>query len=132
VHPAADRGRHYGQPDRRGGHPVRGVPEPHGSAGRGHDLDLPRLARAGLHRRGGRTRPLAVRARRRPRDPRRVRAAGAALPHGAGMTTSATPAPTVAPTITPTIEVSGVSRWYGNVVAVNDVTFAVQPGITGL
>jgi ABC-2 type transport system ATP-binding protein len=25
-----------------------------------------------------------------------------------------------------------VSRWYGNVVAVNDVTFAVGPGITGL
>jgi ABC-2 type transport system ATP-binding protein len=33
---------------------------------------------------------------------------------------------------TPTIELSGVSRWYGNVVAVNDVTFAVGPGITGL
>jgi ABC-2 type transport system ATP-binding protein len=31
-----------------------------------------------------------------------------------------------------TIEVSGVSRWYGNVVAVNDVTFSVGPGITGL
>jgi ABC-2 type transport system ATP-binding protein len=32
----------------------------------------------------------------------------------------------------PTIEVSGVSRWYGNVVAVNDVSFSVGPGITGL
>ena len=30
------------------------------------------------------------------------------------------------------IEVAGVSRWYGNVVAVNDVTFSVQPGVTGL
>ena len=26
----------------------------------------------------------------------------------------------------------GVSRWYGNVVAVNDITFALAPGITGL
>ncbi len=33
---------------------------------------------------------------------------------------------------TPSIEVTGVSRWYGNVVAVNDITFAVRPGITGL
>ncbi len=33
---------------------------------------------------------------------------------------------------TPTIEVSGVSRWYGNVVAVNDVSFEIRPGITGL
>ncbi len=32
----------------------------------------------------------------------------------------------------PAIEVSGVSRWYGNVVAVNDVTFTIGPGITGL
>ena len=31
-----------------------------------------------------------------------------------------------------TIALSGVSRWYGNVVAVNDVTFEVGPGITGL
>lgn len=30
------------------------------------------------------------------------------------------------------IEVEHVSRWYGNVVAVNDVTFSVGPGITGL
>ena len=32
----------------------------------------------------------------------------------------------------PTIHVQGVSKWYGNVVAVNDVTFQVYPGITGL
>jgi ABC-2 type transport system ATP-binding protein len=31
-----------------------------------------------------------------------------------------------------TIELSGVSRWYGNVVAVNDVSFSVGAGITGL
>ena len=33
---------------------------------------------------------------------------------------------------TPVIRVDGVSRWYGSVVAVSDVTFDVQPGITGL
>jgi ABC-2 type transport system ATP-binding protein len=31
-----------------------------------------------------------------------------------------------------TLALTGVSRWYGNVVAVNDVTFDVGPGITGL
>jgi ABC-2 type transport system ATP-binding protein len=31
-----------------------------------------------------------------------------------------------------TIEVEHVSRWYGNVVAVNDVSFSVDGGITGL
>jgi ABC-2 type transport system ATP-binding protein len=31
-----------------------------------------------------------------------------------------------------TIEVRGVSRWYGNVVAVNDVTLTIGPGVTGL
>ena len=33
---------------------------------------------------------------------------------------------------TAVIRVDGVSRWYGSVVAVSDVTFDVQPGITGL
>ena len=33
---------------------------------------------------------------------------------------------------TPVIRVDGVSRWYGNVVAVSDVSFGVRPGITGL
>ena len=33
---------------------------------------------------------------------------------------------------TPTIEVNGVSKWFGSVVAVNDVSFQVRPGITGL
>ncbi|HET7496097.1 MAG TPA: ABC transporter ATP-binding protein [Candidatus Limnocylindrales bacterium] len=32
----------------------------------------------------------------------------------------------------PAISVDHVSRWYGNVVAVNDVTFALGPGVTGL
>ncbi|GAB4329616.1 MAG: ABC transporter ATP-binding protein [Dehalococcoidia bacterium] len=37
-----------------------------------------------------------------------------------------------APDAGPTIEVDHVSRWYGNVVAVNDITFSLRPGITGL
>jgi ABC-2 type transport system ATP-binding protein len=37
------------------------------------------------------------------------------------------PAPTGAP-----VELLGVSRWYGNVVAVNEVTFSLDAGITGL
>lgn len=32
----------------------------------------------------------------------------------------------------PTINVQGVSKWFGSVVAVNDVSFQVRPGITGL
>ncbi len=32
----------------------------------------------------------------------------------------------------PTIEVSGVSKWFGHVVAVNDVSLGAYPGITGL
>ncbi len=31
-----------------------------------------------------------------------------------------------------TIEIAQVSRWYGNVVAVNDVTMTIGPGVTGL
>jgi ABC-2 type transport system ATP-binding protein len=30
------------------------------------------------------------------------------------------------------IEMQGVSRWYGNVVAVNDITMTIGPGVTGL
>jgi ABC-2 type transport system ATP-binding protein len=30
------------------------------------------------------------------------------------------------------IELRGVSRWYGNIVAVNDVTMTIGPGVTGL
>ena len=32
----------------------------------------------------------------------------------------------------PTIALEGVSRWYGNVVAVNEISFEVSPGVTGL
>ena len=31
-----------------------------------------------------------------------------------------------------TIELRNVTRWYGNVVAVNDVTMSIGPGVTGL
>jgi ABC-2 type transport system ATP-binding protein len=41
--------------------------------------------------------------------------------------------PTVAaPPFVPTIEIDHVSRWYGNLVAVNDVSVVLGPGITGL
>ncbi|WP_298751645.1 ABC transporter ATP-binding protein [uncultured Serinicoccus sp.] len=30
------------------------------------------------------------------------------------------------------LTLTGVSRWYGNVVAVNDVTMSIRPGVTGL
>jgi ABC-2 type transport system ATP-binding protein len=32
----------------------------------------------------------------------------------------------------PALAVEHVSRWYGNVVAVNDITFGLGPGVTGL
>ena len=31
-----------------------------------------------------------------------------------------------------TVDLQNVSRWYGNVVAVNDITMTLQPGVTGL
>ncbi len=34
--------------------------------------------------------------------------------------------------VQPAIEVKGVSKWFGSVVAVNDVSFQIQSGITGL
>ena len=42
---------------------------------------------------------------------------------------AAAPAPTA---VTPALEVDHVSRWYGNVVAVNDISFGLGPGVTGL
>jgi ABC-2 type transport system ATP-binding protein len=42
----------------------------------------------------------------------------------------ASPAP--APAAEPTIEVANVSRWFGNIVAVSDISFSVGTGITGL
>ncbi|MCH7484529.1 MAG: ABC transporter ATP-binding protein, partial [Chloroflexi bacterium] len=40
--------------------------------------------------------------------------------------------PAGSPSPVVTIEAVNVSRWYGNVVAVNDVSFSLGPGITGL
>ena len=31
-----------------------------------------------------------------------------------------------------TVELQNVSRWYGNVVAVNDISMTLEPGVTGL
>ncbi|WP_373688941.1 ABC transporter ATP-binding protein [Verrucosispora sioxanthis] len=44
------------------------------------------------------------------------------------MTNTAAPAATT----TSTLDLAGVSRWYGNVVAVNNVSMSLGPGVTGL
>ena len=44
----------------------------------------------------------------------------------------ATPPAVASPAVTPAIELDHVSRWYGNVVAVNDISFSLGPGVTGL
>src|SRR5207249_1984808 len=44
-------------------------------------------------------------------------AAGGPVPEGGGMSE---------------VELTNASRWYGNVVAVNDVTMTLGPGVTGL
>jgi ABC-2 type transport system ATP-binding protein len=41
-------------------------------------------------------------------------------------------APPAAPRVAAAVELSNVSHWYGNVVAVNDVSFSLNSGITGL
>ena len=54
---------------------------------------------------------------------------------GAGTigTTTATSGVSADSTVTSgVIELAGVSRWYGNVVAVNDITMSIGPGVTGL
>ncbi len=48
------------------------------------------------------------------------------------MTTASEAQPAGSPSAAVTIEAVNVSRWYGNVVAVNDVSFSLGPGITGL
>ena len=45
---------------------------------------------------------------------------------------TAMPAMPATPAVAPTLEVDHVSRWYGNVVAVNDISFGLGPGVTGL
>ncbi len=48
------------------------------------------------------------------------------------MNTASEVQPAGSPSPAVTIEAVNVSRWYGNVVAVNDVSFSLGPGITGL
>jgi ABC-2 type transport system ATP-binding protein len=43
-----------------------------------------------------------------------------------------TPVAPPAAAAVPAIQLEHVSRWYGNVVAVNDISFALGPGVTGL
>jgi ABC-2 type transport system ATP-binding protein len=45
---------------------------------------------------------------------------------------SPAPAALAASTPTPALELDHVSRWYGNVVAVNDISFRLGAGVTGL
>ncbi|MFE9653673.1 ABC transporter ATP-binding protein [Micromonospora sp. NPDC006431] len=47
-------------------------------------------------------------------------------------TISAGPQAAAPTTPASTLDLAGVSRWYGNVVAVNDVTMRLGPGVTGL
>ena len=44
----------------------------------------------------------------------------------------AAPSPPDPSTVLAPIELRNVSRWYGNVVAVNDISFSIGPGVTGL
>jgi ABC-2 type transport system ATP-binding protein len=46
--------------------------------------------------------------------------------------TGVAPMASVAGLMPSSVQLSNVSRWYGNVVAVNDVSFTLGPGVTGL
>jgi ABC-2 type transport system ATP-binding protein len=48
------------------------------------------------------------------------------------MTTMSVDQATTPTAVTSTLDLAGVSRWYGNVVAVNDVSMSLGPGVTGL
>ena len=48
------------------------------------------------------------------------------------MTVQTLPAPNISPSDAPAIELINAARWYGNVVAVNDVSFSLGAGVTGL
>ncbi len=53
-------------------------------------------------------------------------------PRASALWTSTTPPPPDPATLLAPIEVRNVSRWYGNVVAVNDISFSLGAGVTGL
>jgi ABC-2 type transport system ATP-binding protein len=55
-----------------------------------------------------------------------------AAPPSPAASASAPPAAATPAAATPAIAVEHVSRWYGNVVAVNDISFALGAGVTGL
>ncbi len=58
-----------------------------------------------------------------------------AAPTGPAATVDGAPPPAPVPVpqaATPALAVDHVSRWFGNVVAVNDISFALGPGVTGL
>jgi ABC-2 type transport system ATP-binding protein len=48
------------------------------------------------------------------------------------MTTTAEQTTAASTPVTTLVELTGVSRWYGNVVAVNDITMTLGAGVTGL
>ena len=144
-HRAAHRRRGHRRPERTGPRRLRVVAQP-GRRARGIERVLLRRER----RRPGRGVDAERRVRRRGHRPHRALRGRARLALPAARTVSAPPrgpawgqpatdpsrppargADVVLPAEAP-ILLDAVSRWYGNVVAVNDVSFAVGPGITGL
>ena len=57
---------------------------------------------------------------------------GASSPSPAGAPPTPLFLPGVVAGTTPTILVEGVSKWYGDIVAVSDVSFGIAPGVTAL
>ena len=57
---------------------------------------------------------------------------GQTLPAAQGSPAQPSPAVPAGATAPPAIELVHAARWYGNVVAVNDITFTLGPGVTGL
>src|SRR6185437_15758134 len=113
--PTADPGRRRAVGHDHGGTDRRAVQSVH------HPRRGARLARRRReHRPRRRSRPLRAALRR----PRGVAARG--LPRGPGREIPE------GKRVMTTIELRNVSRWYGNVVAVNDVTMSIEPGVTGL
>src|ERR1019366_4823664 len=58
--------------------------------------------------------------------------AASPIPNPAPYPATAEAAPEAGPAAVPAIELVNAARWYGNVVAVNDVSFSLGPGVTGL
>jgi ABC-2 type transport system ATP-binding protein len=48
------------------------------------------------------------------------------------MTVETLPVPDAEPAVVPAIQLANAARWYGNVVAVNDISFSLGAGVTGL